>query len=152
MLHKKEIKQIFKRFTLSSENKNTFSNLNIKHKEFWIEIDNKDNQPLSLNSINFYQKINYLVANLKANKEYSIIAGDKKLKKPSYDLVNFKDKIKTNLSTLKIEKEQFYSKPNLIIDKHKPFYEQTWFMWVSISFIALIILLFTISLMKQTKN
>ena len=148
--NKKEIKQIFKQFTLSSENKNTFSNLNIKHKEFWIEINNKDNQPLSINSINFYQKINYLVANLKANKEYSIIAGDKKLKKPSYDLVNFKDKIKTNLSTLKIEKEQFYSKPHSII--HKSFYEQTWFMWVSISFIALIILGFTMSLMRQSKE
>lgn len=149
--NKKEVKQIFKQLTLSSENKNSFDNLNFSHKDFWIEINNKDNQPISIESVNFFQKITYLVADLKADKTYTIIAGDKALKKPSYDLVNFKDKIKKNLSTLKIKKEEFYfkKKPN---PKEKLFYEQSWFMWLSIGLVALIILGFTMSLMKQSKE
>jgi len=149
--NKKEVRQIFKRFTLSSENKNTFRSLNIKHKDFWMEINNKDNQPISIDKISFYQKITYLIADLKANKSYTIVAGDKNLKKPVYDLVNFKDKIKSNLSTIKIKNEQFYFKKKLAT-KEKSFYEQAWFMWVSIGLVALIILGFTMSLMKQSKE
>lgn len=144
-------KQNFKTLILNSNNKNIFKKLNINKKDFWIEIDNKDNQPLKIDEIKFSQKNKFLIADLKPNQEYKIIAGNKTLKKPIYDLINFKHKIATDLPILKIENEQVYFKQKSS-KAEKPFYEKPWFMWISIALVSFIILGFTLSLMKQSKE
>ncbi|VAW11965.1 hypothetical protein MNBD_BACTEROID03-2277 [hydrothermal vent metagenome] len=120
--------------------------------EFIIEIDNKDNQPLQITSVNFLQKEKYLVTDLMVNQNYTITAGDKKLKKPSYDIVNFKNEITYNLPILKLENEEVIVKTKSATVKNIPFYEKPWFMWLSIGFVGLIILLFTVSLLKKTNE
>lgn len=139
------------RLHLSSKAPNSFNNLNIKQKEFWIEIDNKDDQPLSITGINFYQKEKYLVTDLKPNQKYNIVAGDKKLKKPSYDLVYFMNEIEYDLPILKVEKEKAMTQIIKVDIKQKKFYEEPWFMWLSIGVVGIIILLFTMSLLKKTE-
>ena len=152
-LAKKPRKQIIETIQINSKTTNIFKNLNIKQKDFWIAIDNKDNQPLSIIEVDFYQKEKYMVADLKPNERYSIVAGDKKLKKPSYDLVNFTDDIAYNLPLLKVENENTITteKPS-IIQKEKSFYEKAWFMWLCIGVVAVIILFFTLSLLKKTEE
>lgn len=147
---KKQYKKVFLNLTLNSENKLVF-NKSFTQKDFWISIDNKDNQPFTKNKVVFYQKRKFLVADLKPNKKYIITAGDKTLKKPSYDLINFKNKIDKNLPIVKIQNETLYSK-SINTQIQKQFYEENWFMWVSIGLVGLILLFFTISLMNQAKK
>jgi len=148
---KSSLKVIFKTLTLNSKNTNSFYNLSIKEKDFWIEVDNKDNQPLHFKKINLLQKQQYLVASIKANKNYYIIAGDKKLNKPSYDIEKFKNEIETNLPIINLKNETI-SSPSISKNKEKVFYEQAWFMWFSIGLVAILIFYFTLSLIKQTKE
>ncbi len=151
-LGKKPRKQVIDNIYISSKTTNTFKDLNIKQKDFWIAIDNKDNQPLSIVGIDFYQKEKYIVADLKPNTSYSIVAGDKKLNKPSYDLVNFSDDIAYNLPLLKIENENTITQEKTSVQKEKSFYEEAWFMWICIGVVAVIILFFTLSLLKKTEG
>ena len=143
-------KRLLKSIELNSNTPTIFKNLNLNQKDFSIEIENKDNQPLAISKLAFFQKEKYLVADLQPIQNYTITAGDKNLEKPSYDLVRFKDKIKHNLSRLKITNEvvKIETKPKM--HKETPFYEKTWFMWGSIGFVGLIILLFTLSLLRKT--
>lgn len=151
-LRKKPRKQVIDNIYINSKTTNTFKDLNIKQKDFWIAIDNKDNQPLSIVGIDLYQKEKYLVADLKSNEKYNIVAGDKKLKKPSYDLVHFTDDIAYNLPLLKIENENVITQEKTSVQKEKSFYEEAWFMWVCIGVVAVIILFFTLSLLKKTEE
>lgn len=143
-------KTTLKNFNISSKTSNILKNLNLKYTDFWLSIDNKDNLPLTIAKINFYQKEKYVVADLVSNENYKIIAGNKKLKTPSYDVINFTDDIDYNLPKLIIKNEQINK--TIIQPKidTKKFYEKPWFMWLSISIVGLIILLFTVSLLKKT--
>ncbi len=145
-------KRSIKNMSLNSKSDNNFSDLNIQQKEFIIEIDNQDNQALQITSIDFLQKEKYLVTDLKVNQNYIITAGNKKLKKPLYDIVNFKNEIAYNLPILKLVNEEINIETKSVIVKNIPFYEKPWFMWLSISFVGIIILLFTISLLKKTNE
>ena len=138
-------------FELHSKTKNSFHNLHFQKKDFWIEIDNQDNKPLDFDSIIFSQKEKYIVANLIKNKEYRITAGNKNLTKPSYDLVNFMNEIDYNLPLIKVSEEVI--KIPIVTKKNKiAFYETKWFMWLSIAIVALLLLFFTLSLLKNTEN
>ncbi|MCF6298021.1 MAG: hypothetical protein L3J08_08585 [Flavobacteriaceae bacterium] len=148
---KKDERREIKRFNLSSKDSNVFKNLNIKQKEFWIEVDNKDNQPLSIFDINFYQKEKYLVADLKPNQQYTIVVGNKELSKPSYDLVNFIDEIEYNLPSININKET-KNKEKSVEVKKIPFYQKPWFMWTCIGLVGITILIFTMSLFKKAEK
>ncbi len=146
------IKHPLKSIHLNSKSPNSFKNLTIKQKEFWIEVDNKDDQPLSIVGIDFYQQEKYLVIDLKPNQNYTIVAGDKKLKKPSYDLVNFMHEIEYDLPIVKIEGVKTTKQELNIFVKEKKFYEKSWFMWLSMGAVGIIILLFTLSLLKKTEE
>lgn len=150
-IHEKVEKREIKRFNLSSKNPTIFENLNIKQKEFWIEIENKDNQPLSITDINFYQKEKYLIADLKPNQQYTIVTGNKNLKKPSYDLVSFIDEIEYNLPSINIDKEAKINEKPVEV-KEIPFYQKPWFMWLCIGLVGVIILIFTMSLFKKAEK
>jgi len=150
--NKKEYKQRIHSLVLNSDNETIFNNLHSNQKDFFIAIDNKDNQPLEIGEIRFAQKEKFLVSDLKPNQTYQILAGDKKLKKPSYDLVNFKNTIDTNIPVIAIQNEQFYFLKTNKTKSEKAFYEQAWFMWISIALVAALILFFTLSLIKQTKK
>ncbi|MCF6349583.1 MAG: hypothetical protein L3J23_00940 [Flavobacteriaceae bacterium] len=150
--YNKENKHFIKSINLNSKSVNNFDSLNIKQKEFIIEIDNKDNQPLQITNIIFQQKEKYLVSDLKINQKYTVVSGNKKLKKPSYDLVDFKNEIAYNLPILKLINEKIKIENKPIIVKKIPFYEKSWFMWLSLGLGGLIILLFTISLLKKTND
>lgn len=142
-------KNVFKELLLNSKNMNTFKDISIKEKEFWIEVKNKDNQPITIDSIKLFQKKQFIVSPIKNNQEYTIVVGDKKLEKPNYDIENFKNTIEPDLPVIKIKNEHIFTQENKTEVKSIAFYEKPWFMWISIGFIALIILFFTLSLLKE---
>lgn len=82
---------------LVSDSKNVFRNISIKEKNFYIEIDNQDNQPLVIDDVQFFQQPITIITDLKVNENYTIKTGNTQLTKPMYDIENFKNNISNNL-------------------------------------------------------
>jgi len=135
-------------FKLNSKNKNTFYLGNLNEKEFIVEIDNQDNPPLIIESVQLLQKPICIIANLKQKESYELQL-DTLLKRPSYDLGNFisnktgniKEAILTNFSKIK-NKEQN-------ISEEKSFWQTNAFMWICIVLGGILVVYFALSLLKD---
>ncbi|MDD5149497.1 MAG: hypothetical protein PHC28_03310 [Flavobacterium sp.] len=138
-------------FELNSETKNAINVPQLFKKDFFIEIDNQDNQPLTFSGIRFFQNQIAIIADLKANENYTIKTGNPKLNTPNYDLENFKSKIANNLPLATIYKIEHKSS-NENSTKEKSIWQQAWFMWVCIALGGIAIFYFTASLVKDMKK
>lgn len=138
-------------FELNSNTKNSFEIPQLFEKDFFIEIENRDNPPLTFSKIQFFQNQIAVIADLKANEKYTIQTGNPKLYSPEYDLENFKNSIGNNLPEAKIyDIKHISSKENSA--KSSSFWQQSWFMWLCISLGGLAVAFFTTSLVKDMKN
>ena len=138
-------------FELNSNTKNSFTIPEIFEEEFFIKIENKDNQPLSISAIKYNQKPISIITDLSANERYSIKAGDRNLTEPQYDLSDFKNNIQNNLHQTAI----YDIKPIAEIktkSEKKSFWQKPWFMWACILFGAVTILYFSVSLINDLKR
>jgi len=138
-------------FELNSKTKNTFNIPELFVKEFFIKIENQDNQPLVITAVKCMQVPLSIVADLNANEQYTIKTGNPNLNPPDYDLSNFKNSISGNLPETSIYE---IKKTNLPVNAgtNKSFWQQAWFMWICILFGAITIGYFTTSLMKDMKT
>ena len=143
--------ETFSNFEINSKTNNRFLIPQLFEKDFFIEIDNRDNQPLDIAKIQFFQNQITVIADLKTNEKYTIKTGNPKIQQPDYDLVNFKDHINSNLPEAKIydikhiaEKEKLPKAPSL--------WQQSWFMWLCIGFGGIIVAFFTRSLINDVKK
>ncbi|HTG66526.1 MAG TPA: hypothetical protein VL859_09140 [Flavobacterium sp.] len=138
-------------FELNSNQKNSFTVPQLFEKDFFIEIENHDNQPLTFTKIQFFQNPITIIADLKANENYSIQTGNPKLNQPEYDLENFKNNINTDLPQATIHDIQHLTaKKNEI--KTQSFWQQAWFMWLCIGLGGIAIVFFTANLVKDMKK
>ena len=138
-------------FELNSNTKNSFTIPEIFEEEFFIKIENKDNQPLSISAIKYNQKPISIITDLSANERYSIKAGDRNLTEPQYDLSDFKNNIQNNLHQTAI----YDIKPIAEIktkSKEKSIWQKPWFMWTCILLGAVTILYFSVSLINDLKR
>lgn len=138
-------------FELNSDLRKPINVNQLFEKEFSIEIENQDNQPLTFAEIRFFQNQVSIIADLKAGEEYSIKTGNPKAIAPKYDLENFKSKMANNLPKTTIYKIKRQNS-NTISVKEKSLWQQTWFMWLCIGLGGIAILYFTIKLVKDMKN
>ena len=147
--HKTESYQKFiANFQLSSNSKNSFTLADIKEKDFYIEIDNQDNQPLTINNIQFFQYPVSIIADLKANQNYTIKTGNSNATLPVYDIANFENEIPNNLPIAEITEIKTLNNENIVANK-KSLWQEPWFMWVCISLGAIAILYFASSLVRD---
>jgi hypothetical protein len=138
-------------FELNSETNNTFDISKILEKELFIEIENQDNQPLTISDIQFFQIPIYIITDLKTNENYTITTGNKDLNTPQYDLENFKNSISTNLPEAQIiETKQIKNNPKTTANK--TLWQESWFMWLCISIGGIAIAYFATSLAKDMNN
>ncbi|KQO20334.1 hypothetical protein ASF10_16750 [Flavobacterium sp. Leaf82] len=138
-------------FELSSAAKNTFTFPEIFEKEFFIKIENHDNQPLQISKIKYAQKPVSIVADLNTDENYIIKTGNKNLAEPEYDLSNFRSNIAANLpqtSLYDIQQKTTVKSQTA----SKSFWQQSWFMWICIALGGITILFFTTSLVKDLKR
>lgn len=135
-------------FELSSDANNEFNLLNIFEKDFYIEIENQDNQPLSISEIKFFQIPVSIIADLNPKENYIIKTGNPDAMAPVYDLVNFENSISEKLPEAKIT-EIVLPKLSTNIVHEKQFWEESWFMWICISVGGIAVLYFSISLLKD---
>ncbi len=138
-------------FELNSDSQNTFNLASLHEKDFYIEIQNDDNQPLEIKDIEFSQVPVYVIADLKTNENYTVKTGNPDLMAPVYDISNFKNSISSNLPIAEILDIQTPKIATEVVAK-KEFWQESWFMWVCICVAAIAILYFTSSLIKDMKK
>jgi len=147
----KTYRETLSTFQLNSTQKNSFTVQQLFEKDFFIEIENNDNQPLTFAKIQFFQNPITIIADLKANDNYSIQTGNAALNHPEYDLENFKNNINTNIPEATIHDIQhLVVKENKI--KTQSFWQQAWFMWICIGLGGIAIVSFTANLVKDMKK
>lgn len=135
-------------FELNSDSQNGFNLMNIYEKDFYIEIENQDNQPLKINEIKFFQIPVSVIADLKTGENYTIKTGNPDAIAPVYDLEYFKNSITVELPETKISEIKMPKIGSNVIQE-KPFWEQSWFMWICISLGGIAVLYFSMSLLKD---
>lgn len=137
-------------FDLNSKNDKTIYFNTLQEKEFTIEIDNQDNQPLDIKSIQLQQKPLYVFSKLKANEKYEVII-DSTLTKPSYDLDNSISGTTHNSPEAKIT--NFHKvESEAKLTSEKPFWQTQLFMWLCIILGGGIVAYFAFGLLKDMKN
>lgn len=72
----------------------------VKTRDICIEIDNKDNPPLVIDSVATFAEAQQVVVWLEPGKTYYLLAGDRKASTPQYDLSQFRDSIPAQLPML----------------------------------------------------
>ena len=135
-------------FSLVSNQDNTFEIVQTKQQFLTIEIDNQDNPPLQISHIRFFQKPLFAIADLKSTENYTVTAGNPNLMPPQYDLAYFKESISGSLPEAQISSIK-YPKPENIADTPSSFWQQPWFMWLCIGAGGLMILFFSVRLIKD---
>lgn len=140
-------------FDLSSDGALMFDIPYLNEKEVFIEIENKDNPPLEIESIGCKQLASYLVCDLNANNKYTLRLGNDKLKLPEYDLSNFVSSIPQLLPEASLDGIKEIPKiqaENTV--KEKSFFETKQFLWLCLGLGAIIIFFFSKSLLKDMAN
>ncbi len=140
-------------FNLSSDYPLLFDVPYLNEKEVFIEIENKDNPPLELESISCKQLASYLVCDLNANNKYHLRFGNTALKMPEYDLGNFVTSIPQLLPQAEIGAIKEIPKAVVKVEeKEKSFFETKQFLWLCLGLGTIIIFFFSKSLLKDMGN
>lgn len=144
------IEEVISNFQLNSKNSSVISLSNFQEKEFLIEIDNHDNQPLEIESIQLVQNPLFIVSEL-VSKENYIVQIDSTYSKPSYDLANFIEQSKNDYPLATISNFEVVASEKVNISE-KTFWQSALFMWISIAFGGAIIAYFAFGLLKDMKE
>lgn len=137
-------------FVLNSKTNNQFIVNDFFEKEFIIEIENQDNQPLDISKISLFQSPEFVLANLKSSENYEVII-DTTLSKPNYDLQNFEFENSKELKVLTIEnfrKSTVVKKQN----QEQKFWQAQWFLWICIAIGGLAVSYFALGMLKDMKE
>ncbi len=121
--------------------------------DFTIEILNEDNKPLHITRTVLEQLAPLLVADLKKDEKYTLKFGDPNLNAPKYDIHNFIDykKKMPYVKTTVLETLNVTPLPSPET-KVQSFWQKPWFLWSSIGIGALILFIFSASLIKEMRK
>lgn len=150
--HQKEhYKETLFEFDLKSDNVLFFDVPQLNEKDLFIEIENKDNPALEIETISCKQLASYLVCDFVANQNYTLKCGNDKLKQPEYDLINFVARIPQLLPEAQLEPMKVLTKEvePALKEKEKSFFETQQFLWLCLGIGSIIIFLFSRSLLKD---
>lgn len=137
-------------FDLCSDKALFFDVPHLNEKELFIEIENKDNPPLMIEEIRCSQLAAYLVCDLNAKNSYILKCGNTSLKSPEYDLGSFVTAIPQLLPEAHIEALKEIPGSKIIpSEKQTSFFETKQFLWLCLGAGAIIVLLFSLSLLKD---
>ena len=116
-------------------------------KDFTIEIDNQDNPELEIKKISLFQKPISILADLKANENYTLKI-DSKLSAPAYDLAQSGINFNQNYPTATISNLDQIDNPKES-ETEESFWQTPLFMWLCIGLAVLIIGYFAVAMIKD---
>ena len=121
-----------------------------KSDHYQIIIDNQDNQPLDIEQVKIKTYQNQLFVRVSPNEKtmnYFLMYGNQNLQKPNYDIVRFENTISTDLPSLELEAQQKI--PQKEVEKIKPLFENSLWLWLLMGAIILVLTVFTFKMMKK---
>ena len=137
---------------VSSAGENSLT-INAKTRQLLLVIENEDNKPLHIESVQSLQLNLYLISYLDGDRNYFLVFGNSKAKRPSYDLAYFEDSIRHNV--LKDISSGNISS-NTIIPNMEPAKKATgskglnkWWIWPMLTVILGVMLYFTITMSRD---
>ncbi len=133
--------------TLNSIEENEFNFRNTILKQLKILIHNRDNEPLSIDTIEVKGYIHELVARFTEPATYFLTYGNSKAMKPQYDIVRFTGKIPKAMITLKLGNEQAIYKKELQMTE--PLFKNRAWLWVVMTVIILLLGWFSVKMIKN---
>ena len=142
-----EYEETVSSFQLNSKVKNSFEVSELFVKEFTIEIDNQDNPELEIKKISLFQNPVSILADLKANENYTLKI-DSKLSAPAYDLAQSGIDFNQNYPVANISKLEKLADEKAT-QSGKTFWQTPLFMWLCIGFAVLIIGYFAMAIIKD---
>ena len=137
-------------FELSSDKSLFIDVPKFLEKELFIEIENKDNPILEIEKLTCKQLASYIVCDFKANRSYSLSCGNEKLNLPEYDLIHFVSQIPQLLPEATIGAiSKIKNATPVSATKELSFFETKQFLWLCLVLGAIVIFLFSRSLLKD---
>lgn len=88
--------QVISSFNLQSNHSNEINLSSYYARELFLIVDNKDNPPLMIDSLQSLQLGRKIIAGLKQSESYVLRFGDKQANSPQYDLEYFSEKLTEN--------------------------------------------------------
>lgn len=134
--------------TLSSLESNEFGFSTVIAKNFKISIDNRDNVPLKISSFELKGYEHELVARFTEPARYVLVYGNPNARQPSYDIVNFKNKIPASPPSVAVGPETSVTKPQSA--SVRPLFENQWWLWVVMGAIILLLGYFSLQMLRKT--
>ncbi len=114
-----------------------------------LEIDNRDDQPLTINHVRALALRTELVADLSHEKHYVLAYGKANARSPEYDLVFFADKIPDIVSDAELGEASSRDTPE---NEPAGLLKNPLWVWLSLSLIILLIGGFSLSLLRKSKT
>jgi hypothetical protein len=119
----------------------------MKAKDFLISIENGDNPPLQIASVNTFTRQHGLVAYLEKGKEYMLVGGNQNTSLPQYDLAYFRDSIPASLPVLAYDQVQQNTGPLIAATAISQ-----WWIWPAIVLMVLILTAVTLRMVKEARK
>lgn len=132
---------------LSSLENTPFKFENTIASKFKITIRNHDNAPLHFEAPALEGNVHELIARFPEPGNYFLMYGNKKLYPPTYDLVNFKEKIPQHLVKLETGAEQVVFDEEIV--KSNPLIENQWWLWLVMVVIIAVLGTFSLKMIKK---
>lgn len=139
--------QTLGRRTLSSMEKEGFSFESTILQKLKIVIDNNDNEPLTVNSVQIKGYVHELIARFSEPASYYLTYGKSNPLKPNYDISKFENSIPKNLKPLELKPLQSIEKKPL--EKPEPLFKNKLWLWIVMGLIILVLGWFSIKMIKQ---
>ena len=134
---------------LNSNSRNEIQLKGQSVKTLYLEIDNKDNQPLVVEKVTASHLNRYIVAELKPNATYTLKFGEENLSTPDYDINNFVSKILPDASKT-IHGDIVNLKPaEESIDKEPGIFENPYLIWSVIGIVGLLLGIVSLKMIKE---
>lgn len=134
--------------TLNSMEENEFATASRTVQKLKVLIENKDNQPLTIEDVQVKGYLHELVVRFTAeNASYFLTYGNKTATKPRYDIGHFSNRIPEELATLELGNEQIIEKeayPALT-----PLFENKIWLWAIIGVTVVLLGWFSVSMMRK---
>jgi len=133
--------------TLNSLEANEFKFSSIILQKLKILIHNRDNQPLTIDTIEVKGYVHELVGRFTEPATYFLTYGNSKAGKPQYDIDRFTDKIPKTITTLKLGVEQAIDKDEISV--REPLFKNKTWLWTIMTMIILLLGWFSVKMIRK---
>jgi len=132
---------------LNSIEKNEFQFSSTTIQKLKIFISNRDNQPLTIDTIQAKGYIHELIARFTDQATYYLTYGNKKTARPDYDIERFTDNIPETLTTLELGNELKIEKEEVHVTD--PLFKNKAWLWSIMTVIILLLGWFSVKMIRK---